>query len=134
MATRTALVIGADGRPQQLQAGDAIPGPAHRTFGAAGTPTLNATTPPVYLNRAYTCNGVEAGCDTTPSGSPATVTLQTSTDGVTWTTLVAVSIAAAAYTGTASATSSIAAGTLVRGKFTAVNSAANITATLYLVG
>jgi hypothetical protein len=109
-------------------------GAASRVFTLAGTPASNATTPPYLLNRGYTCNGVEAACGTAPSGGPATLTLQVSPDGVNWSTLVAVSIASGAYTGTATATTAISAGSLVRGYCSAVNGVANMTATLYLVG
>jgi hypothetical protein len=109
-------------------------GAASRVFGVAGAPTASATTPPILLNRGYASSGVEAACGTTPSGGPATLTLQTSPDGVNWSTLVAISIAAGSYMGTAPVTTAISPGTLVRGLWSAVNGVVNMTATLYLVG
>jgi len=106
----------------------------NRTFGCSGTPTISTATPPVYLPTAVTCAGVVAACGTTPSGSSATITLQTAPDGTTWSTLVAVSIAAGSYSGTATCTTAISAGTYVRGYFTAVNGVANMTATLTIAG
>jgi len=47
---------------------------------------------------------------------------------------VAVSIAAGSYSGTATVTTALAAGTYLRATFTAVNSVANITATLSYLG
>ncbi len=112
-------------------------GAAHRSFGSSGgvAPTLNATTPPVYFNRAYTCDGLEAACDTAPSGGSATLQLQSSTDGTTYASLgTAISITTGNYSGTQALTSSIAAATWVRGKFTAVNGVINMNVTLYLKG
>ena len=109
-------------------------GSAHRNFTAAGTVTLNATTPPVYIDRAGACNGLAAACGTPPSGGPATVTIQTSPDGTTWTNLASVSIASGAYSGTGTVTSALSAGTFLRGQFTAVNGVADLSATLYLMG
>ena len=108
--------------------------PGARSFGVSGTPALNATTPPIYLATAMTCAGVVAACGTTPSGSSATVTLQTAPDGTTWSTLATVSITVGSYSGTAACTTAISAGTYLRALFSAVNSAANITASLGLKG
>src|SRR6185312_10347817 len=112
-------------------------GAAHRSFGSSGgvAPTIDSTTPPVLLARAYTCDGLEAACDTAPSGGPATVQLQSSDDGTTYTSLgAAVSIASGAFSGTQALSGVIAAGTLVRAKFTAVNGVVNMNVTLYLKG
>jgi hypothetical protein len=108
--------------------------PAARSFGVSGTPTLNATTNAVYLDRAYICDGATAACVTAPSGGPAAVTLQTSPDGLTWTDLVAVSITSGALSGTAACTTAIPANRFYRGKFTAVNGVADMTAILFLRG
>ena len=105
-----------------------------RTFGVSGTPVPNATTPPVYLPVAVTCISSVAACGTTPVTSPATITIQTAPDGTTWSTLVAISVAAGSYSGTASCTTSISAGTWLRGKFTAVNSVADMTGTIFFGG
>jgi hypothetical protein len=109
-------------------------GSAHRNFSAAGTVTLNGTTPPVYLDRPGVCNGLAAACGTAPSGGPATVTIQTSTDGTTWSDLGSVSISSGSHAGTAAAAAALSSGTFLRGKFTAVNGVADLSATLYLMG
>jgi Repeat of unknown function (DUF5907) len=108
----------------------------NHTFGASGTPTLNATTPPIYLPTALTCIQAVAACGTAPGTGGATLTIQTSATGASgsWGTLVAVTIASGAYYGTAAVTSSIAAGTWIQGEFTAVNAVQNMTATLYVEG
>jgi hypothetical protein len=107
---------------------------ATRSFGVQGTPVVNATTPPIFLDRPYTCNNLTAACGTAPSGGPVTVVIQTSTDGVSWTSLASgsVSIASGSYAGTQGCTTSISANTLLRAQFTVVNGAANVVTTLYL--
>jgi hypothetical protein len=109
-------------------------GTASRSFGVSGTPTINATTNAVYIDRSYTCDGVTAACGTSPSGGPATLTLQTSPDGSTWTDLVAVSIASGALSGTTVVTTIVPANRFYRGKFTAVNGVADLTTILFLRG
>jgi hypothetical protein len=99
------------------------------TFGVSGTPVVNATTPPILVASAITLTGMAAGCGTGPSGGSATVQLQTSTDGVTWSNLsgAVVSITNGNYSGTSSPTNAISANMLVRAQWTAVNGAANET-------
>lgn len=108
--------------------------PGSHAFGVSGTPVLNAVTPPIFLDRAVTCDGLTVACGTAPSGGSLTVTLETSTDGTTWSALTsgAVSATTGTYSGTAACTTAISANTYVHGKFTAVNGAADVVAEMFI--
>jgi hypothetical protein len=107
--------------------------PGVHSFGVSGTPNLNDVTPPIFTDRALTCDGLTAAAGTAPSGGSVTFTLQTSTDGVSWSNLSsgAVSITTGNYSGTAACTTAISANTFIRAQFTAVNSGANATVMLF---
>jgi len=107
--------------------------PDHWTFGVAGTPAVNGTPPPVYVDRAITCDGITMACGTAPSGGALTVQIEISSDGSTWSNLTdgSVSVSSGAKSGTASCTTAVAANRYLRGKFTAVNGAADAAAVLF---
>jgi hypothetical protein len=109
---------------------------SHRGFGVDGTPTLNATTPPVYFDSNVTLQTMVAACETSPSGGSASIQIQSSPDGSTWSDLsgALVSISSGQYYGTSSPINSITSGTWVRAKFTAVNGASRISVTLLFRG
>jgi hypothetical protein len=106
---------------------------ASRSFGVFGTPAVNQTTPPLYLDRAITIGTLTAGCDTAPLGSSATVQLESSTNGTTYSAVTAatVSLSNGQYMNqTNNVNTIVAAGSLIRARFTAVSGAANMTVTM----
>lgn len=104
------------------------------TFGVYGTPTLSGVTPPVYLPNPVTCNGIWASCGTSPTGSGATIIIQNGNNGVTWSSLVSVTINSGSYFGTSPCTTLLTSGTYLRGLFSAINNVSNMTAILYVGG
>lgn len=108
--------------------------PGSHSFGVGGTPGLNDTTPPIYLDRACTCDGLTIAAGTAPSGGSLTVQIEKSTDGASWSNLTsgAVSATTGNYSGTAACTTAVSANTYLRGKFTAVNGAADATVVLFI--